>query len=51
MSTWVNRELSMWPLKGKITSIEALLPEGTRKESYRKAVKRHLEASELEDGN
>lgn len=34
-----------------MTGIDQLLPESIRKESFKKAVKRHLEAAELEDGN
>ena len=51
MSTWQDRDLWLWPLYGKVTSLDKLLPDGLRKESYKKAVKLHLEAAELEDGN
>lgn len=51
MATWIKRDLLMWPLRGKITPIENLIrAEGIRKESFKKAVKLHLEAAELEDG-
>jgi hypothetical protein len=50
-STWQERETMPWPLYGKAAPLELLLPDGPRKESFKKAVKLHLEAAELEDGN
>lgn len=49
--TWQERETMPWPLYGKAAPLELLLPDGPRKESFKKAVKLHLEAAELEDGN